>query len=179
MVTIVFETHSTTTHNEAGVASGMNDPDLSDLGRQQAKQLGGRYRGRNFDVIFCSDLKRSRQTAEMAFGHKNPKIVIDHRLRECDYGNLNGAEKAVVDKAKIKYIDKPFPKGQSYAQTTQLMGQFLNELLHEYRDAEVLIIGSRATQYALENLINKVPLAEAVGAPWHWQPGWTYKLEKL
>lgn len=34
--------------------------------------------------------------------------------------------------------------------------------------------GHRATQYALEHLINKVPLQEAVLAPWQWQRGWFY-----
>jgi alpha-ribazole phosphatase/probable phosphoglycerate mutase len=40
----------------------------------------------------------------------------------------------------------------------------------------VLIIGHRATFYALEHLLNGVPLPEAVASPWAWQPGWTFDL---
>ncbi len=38
----------------------------------------------------------------------------------------------------------------------------------------VLVIGHRATFYALEHLLRHIPLREAMTSPWHWQPGWTY-----
>jgi broad specificity phosphatase PhoE len=41
LVTIIFETHSTSLDNEAGIASGHNDVDLSEVGLRQAKGLGG------------------------------------------------------------------------------------------------------------------------------------------
>lgn len=45
-VTIIFETHSTSFDNEAGIASGHNDVDLSEMGLRQATGLGERYAGR-------------------------------------------------------------------------------------------------------------------------------------
>ena len=42
-VTIIFETHSTSLDNEAGIASGHNDVDLSEMGLRQAKELAERY----------------------------------------------------------------------------------------------------------------------------------------
>jgi hypothetical protein len=38
------------------------------------------------------------------------------------------------------------------------------------------VIGHRATFYALEHLLNRVTLHDAVTSPWTWQPGWTYRL---
>ena len=38
----------------------------------------------------------------------------------------------------------------------------------------MVVIGHRATYYALEHLLGRAALAEVVAAPWHWQPGWTY-----
>jgi hypothetical protein len=40
----------------------------------------------------------------------------------------------------------------------------------------VLVVGHRATFYALEHLINGVALHDAVLSAWHWQPGWLYQL---
>src|SRR5437899_2312620 len=88
-VEIIFEFHSTSTDNEAGVASGWRDAPLVARGRQLARELGERRRGEPIDAVFCSDLKRAVETAEIAF-HALP-IHADSRLREYDYGTMTGA----------------------------------------------------------------------------------------
>ncbi len=177
MVTIIFESHATSLDNEADLASGIYDVELSDLGRKQAQELGERYKNENFDAIFCSDLKRSYNTGEIAFNNRELTIIKDKRLREVDYGELTRQPSGTyIQKVRGDFIDKPFPSGQSYQQTTDLMKLFLLELLEKYNDKKVMIIGSRATQYALENLINKLSLKDVVMSPWHWQPGWQYNL---
>jgi hypothetical protein len=54
---------------------------------------------------------------------------------------------------------------------------WLAELTAAFAGQSVLVIGHRATFYALEHLIGRVPLVDAIAAPWTWQPGWTYGLE--
>ncbi|TSC60608.1 MAG: alpha-ribazole phosphatase [Parcubacteria group bacterium LiPW_15] len=175
MVEIIFEAHGTTLDNEAHLASGHNDVALSALGEKQSREMGERYINENFDAIFCSDLQRSYKSAEIAFGTKFP-IIKDARLRECDYGDFTKNPSEVVGKEKPKRIDVPFANGESYKQTTERMRLFLLDLLKNYNGKRVMIIGHRATQYALENLINKVPLEQVIPAPWKWQPGWKYEL---
>jgi broad specificity phosphatase PhoE len=172
---IIFEPHATSLDNESGLASGWNDIALSSLGEQQAKEMGGRYKGKEFEVIFCSDLQRSYKTAQLAFGDSFP-IIQDRRLRECDYGDLTQADKAVVDAEKSKCISNPFPNGESYEQTCARMQSFLDELAAKYAGKQVLIIGHRATQYGLEHSLLGKPISEVVSAPWRWQPGWRYEL---
>jgi len=176
MLTIIFESHATTVDNEAGLASGWADCELSTLGEKQAAELGQRYQNENIDVIFCSDLQRSYQTAEIAFADRNLPIIRDKRLRECDYGELNRQTSEAVNKEKLKRISEPFPGGESYEQTAERMKDFLHDLLTNYDGKKVLIIGHRATQYGLEHWLNNVSLKNAVTAPWQWQPGWTYEL---
>ena len=89
-VEIIFEFHSTSTDNEAGIASGWSDPPLSPAGRKQAKELGERRRGERIDAVFCSDLRRAAETGEIAFGGVAP-IYGDRRLREFDYGAMTGS----------------------------------------------------------------------------------------
>ena len=113
MVSIIFETHSTTLDNEAHLSSGHNDVGLSLLGEKQAREMGERYKDEHFDVIFCSDLQRSYKTAEIALGDKFP-IIKDKRLRECDYGDLTSHPSDEVEPLKLKHISLPFPNGESY-----------------------------------------------------------------
>ncbi|HYH75147.1 MAG TPA: histidine phosphatase family protein [Candidatus Saccharimonadales bacterium] len=175
MVTIIFESHSTTTDNEAKLATGWDDTSLSKLGEEQAKDLGTRRADDHFDAIFCSDLQRSYRTAELAFGDKFP-IVQDKRLRECNYGSLNSAPKADVEALRETSLTVPYPDGESYEDTSQRMKEFLQDLLADYDGKTVMIIGHRATQYGLERWIAGKSLYDAVLSPWAWQAGWEYEL---
>lgn len=177
MITIIFESHSTTFDNEQKLSSGHNDVALSPIGIDQAKDLGKRYANDHFDAIFCSDLQRSYKTAEIAFGNKFP-IIKDKRLRECDYGDLTQHSSKEVDEEKPKRISVAFPNGESYEQTSERMKNFLEDLLRNYQGKRVMIIGHRATQYGLEHWVRKLPLEQIIPAHWKWQPGWEYELEE-
>ena len=175
MVKIIFESHGTTFDNENHLSSGRNDVALSPFGEKQSKELGERYKNEDFDAIFCSDLQRSFKTAEIAFSNRNIPIIKENRLSECDYGDLTQHPSAEVDVEKSKRIDIPFPNGESYSQCSERMKGFLQDLLKNYDNKKVMIIGHRATQYGLEHLIKSLPLEEVIPAPWKWQPGWTYQ----
>jgi alpha-ribazole phosphatase/probable phosphoglycerate mutase len=172
---IIFESHSTTLDNESGQAAGWYDVALSEAGEQQAKQLGERRRAEHFDTIFCSDLQRSYLTAKLAFGDTTP-IVQDARLRECNYGELNRAQKSLIDQMKPDCIDTPYPGGESWQQAADRVGEFLGELQKRPDLKRVLIIGHRATQYGLEVYCNGERVREIALAPWQYQPGWRYEL---
>ena len=174
MITIIFEAHGTTYDNEAHLSSGHNDVALSPLGIQQSKEMGERYKNDNFDAIFCSDLQRAYKSAEIGFGDKWP-IIQDPRLRECDYGDFTQHPSEEVDEEKPKRISTPFPNGESYEQTTTRMKSFLEDLKKNYDGKRIMIIGHRATQYGLENIINGVSLEQLVATKFKWQPGWEYQ----
>ncbi len=178
MVLIIFEAHGTTFDNEAHLSSGYNDVALSPLGIQQSKEMGERYEKDHFDAIFCSDLRRAYKSAEIGFGSKW-LIIRDARLRECDYGDFTQNPSEIVDKEKPRRVEIPFPHGESYIQTTARMKDFLKDLLKNYNDKKVMIIGHRATQYGLDHLINKVPLLTLTTSHFKWQPGWKYELKTI
>lgn len=178
MIEIIFEAHGTTFDNEAHLASGHNDVALSPLGIQQSKEMGERYKDDHFDAIFCSDLQRAYNSAEIGFGDKWP-IIKDARLRECDYGDFTQKPSEIVDKEKPQRITVPFPNGESYTQTTARMKSFLEDLAKNYDGKRVMIIGHRATQFGLENLINGVSLEQLTSTHFKWQPGWRYELRTI
>lgn len=177
MITIVFESHATTLDNEKKIASGHYDVDLSPAGEQKAKDLGRRRTNEHFDAIFTSDLRRAYKTAKLAFGDKFP-IFKDARLREIDYGEFEHKPSSVIETERPARINRPFPGGESFEDTSARMKDFLQELLKKYDGKRVMVIGHRATQYGLDRYAAGKSIEEIVSAPWQWQPGWEYKLKK-
>jgi probable phosphoglycerate mutase len=103
-------------------------------------------------------------------------ITVDRRLRECDYGALTRDAASRIDEARLEFVIDPFPGGESYEQVTGRVHEWLTEAVGSPLEDPVLVIGHRAIFYALEHLLNGVPLRDAVATPWRWQPGWRYQL---
>lgn len=83
--------------------------ELNDLGKEQAANLGKINADTKFDIIFTSDLIRAIDSANIAFPDV-PKIQ-DKRLRECNYGDLDGEDKHLI--VYEEHVDEPFPNGES------------------------------------------------------------------
>lgn len=175
-VTVIYETHSITTDNEAGIATGWLPGQLSPAGRRLARELGRRRRGSGLAAVFVSDLRRAVQTAEIAFAGSGIPIHQDARLRECNYGTLNGAPLTQVAAERATRIREPFPDGQSYQQVVAQTRALLQELAAGWDRRTVLVIAHSANRWALDCLLNGRALEDLVDAPFAWQPGWTYTL---
>ena len=175
-VKVVFETHSWSTDNAAGIASGWNGGQLSERGRALAKELGRRRRGDGMDAIFSSDLQRAVETAASAFSGVRIPIYFDPRLRECNYGDWNGTQVANLLGKRRQFITTPYPNGQSYQDVVRAMAGFLSEVVRNWGDGSILVIGHAATRWALDALVNHERLEDLVDAPFSWQEGWTYTL---
>ena len=91
---LVYETHAITTDNEAGSATGWLPGRLSERGRETAAELGARRRDDGLAAIHVSDLERALETVRIAFAGSPIPVVVDERLRECNYGRLNGMPRA-------------------------------------------------------------------------------------
>ncbi len=156
---IYFATHSTTTDNEAKISSGWKDVELSELGIQQAKEMGERFKDIKIDLICCSDLKRAVDTVKIAFGDKYP-IIADKRLRELNYGDFNGKPSEIVEPMKKEHIKESYPNGESYEWAMERTHEFYKELKEKYPDKIVLVVGHRATQYGLDTLVGGKTLEE-------------------
>ena len=193
MLTLFYSPHSTSVDNEARLASGHADVPLSAVGREQARELGRHYADKALDTVFCSDLQRASATAAIAFearamasmaplasSARGLPIVPDARLREYDYGAMTQYPVAQVEAEFARRITEPFPGGESLLMVAQRMEAFLRDALREYDGKTIVVIGHRATRYALEYWCNNASLEDIVRAPWPWLdvPIWRYELHK-
>jgi 2,3-bisphosphoglycerate-dependent phosphoglycerate mutase len=177
-VEIVYETHSTSEDNERGVATGWLGGRLSATGREQARQLGARRRQDGLAAVIASDLNRAVETASIAFAGSSIPVSLDWRLRECDFGDLNGMPRKLLDQERSRRLDDPFPGGESWRQAVARVAGFLDELARRRDGQRVLLIGHVATRWALDHQIRGVPLEVLVDRPFDWQEGWEYLLSR-
>ena len=180
-VIITYFVHGTTTDNEQGKSTGWNQGELSELGERQNITLKEQIKNEEYDIVFCSDLKRAVESAKTVFGDRDIQIIQDRRLRECDYGDLNGADEAALnpyDPVKMK-----FPNGESYIDVEKRIRSFLKDLLVKYPDKHVAIVAHKAPQLALDVVINGKSWQQAIAEDWRnkepkeWKPGWIYILK--
>jgi broad specificity phosphatase PhoE len=175
-VAIIFETHALSEDNERGVATGWLDGRLSERGRLLAAELGQRRRHDGLAAVYTSDLGRAVETVRIAFAGTDLPIIEDARLRECNYGRLNGAPVAQVAAERVRRVEEPYPDGESYRQAVARMTAFLADLARERDGERVLLIGHTATRWALDHLLDGFPLEQLVAAPFDWREGWRYTL---
>jgi 2,3-bisphosphoglycerate-dependent phosphoglycerate mutase len=175
-VEIVFETHSLSEDNERGKATGWLDGRLSDRGRRLAKELGERRRADNPAAVFSSDLGRARETTAIAFGTAGLPILWDWRLRECDYGELNGAPVDVVHTQRTQRLDDSYPGGESWRQAVERVGRCLDDVPTRWDGRLVVIVGHVATKWALDHRIHGMPLEDLAASAFEWEEGWRYSL---
>jgi 2,3-bisphosphoglycerate-dependent phosphoglycerate mutase len=173
-MTVVFETHATTVDNETGHATGWLPGELSAIGRGQARELGQRRRDDSINTIVASDLRRAVETVEFGFAGLATPVAFDARLRECNYGHLNGAP--VAELRRPDHRDTPYPDGESWRQAIDRIGLWLVEARTAYDGQRVLVIGHTATKWAFDEIVTGVPLAHSLVAPFDWQPGWEYRI---
>ncbi|MFC1651554.1 histidine phosphatase family protein [Patescibacteria group bacterium] len=179
-VKITYFVHGTTTDNENNISSGWSNVELSDLGVKQSIELKNKIKDKKFDIIFCSDLKRAVDSANLTF--KNTvSIIPDKRLRECNYGKYNAQPSEIVEPLQEKFITEKFPEGESYEDVKNRIADFLKFLKQNYDGKSVAIIAHKAPQLALEVLLNNKTWEQAFAGDWRktkaWQPGWDYILK--
>jgi 2,3-bisphosphoglycerate-dependent phosphoglycerate mutase len=173
-IQIIFETHTISEDNEHGIATGWRDGRLSERGRRLASELGARRRDDRIAAVFTSDLGRAVETSQIAFAQTTVPILADWRLRECDYGSLNGQPADDLHRDRRRYLDTPYPNGESWRQAIQRVGRFLPDLPLRWGDARVLVIGHVATRWAFDHLLNGVALEELIVADFGWREGREY-----
>ena len=122
-----------------GVFGGTIDMNLSDRGHEQAKTLAKFLRGKKFDAIYASPMKRVQQTFAPSAKHHKVKQVILPGLREIDFGDWTGfGWDAVREKFGIQpyeWLEKielgVVPNGESTAHFRKRVEPCLRRIIRE------------------------------------------------
>jgi isoleucyl-tRNA synthetase len=139
---------------------------LTKKGEKQVKDEAEKIKKEGIDLIFSSDLSRTKQTAEIVGKELGIKPKYDKRLREINVGIFNGKPVREVGKfwdpdgklSKKEYYLKRFkvraPKGENWTDAKMRMYGFLKEIDKKYRNKKILIVGHEAPLTLLEGAVS-------------------------
>ena len=177
-VKIIYFVHGTTTDNLKHKATGWLPGILSEKGISQSLALKNQINMDEIDIVISSDLERAINSAENIFkGIK--EILHDERIRECNYGDLNGQDNSLVKYED--HIENKFPNGESLKDVEKRVKDFCNYLLSNYNGKTVALVAHKAPQLALDVITKNISWEEAINNDWRktksWQPGWIYEIK--
>ncbi|MCK3779964.1 2,3-bisphosphoglycerate-dependent phosphoglycerate mutase [Ensifer sesbaniae] len=154
--TLVLVRHGQSDWNLKNLFTGWRDPDLTELGVEEAK-AGGRALadyGIKFDIAFTSALVRAQRTCQLvldAVGQSSLETIRDQALNERDYGDLAGLNK---DDAREKWgeeqvhvwrrsYDVPPPGGESLRDTgARVWPYYLTEILPRVLSGQKVLVAA-------------------------------------
>ena len=174
-IRIIYFVHGTTTDNLEHKSTGWLPGELSELGIEQSINLKNQINLDEIDLVISSDLQRAVDSANYTFkGIKN--ITHDERLRECNYGDLNGEDSSLV--IDEDHVSEPFPNGESMIDVEKRIRDFCYFLKENFDGKTIAIVAHKASQLAFEVITKSITWEEALENDWRktksWKPGWEY-----
>ncbi len=143
---------------------------------QKLKNNLPRRKTGKIDLIFSSDILRTKLTAEIIAKELGLKIKFDKRLRDVDLGKFNGRHINEVGKfwaiegkklSPLEYYKRRFtitpPRGENYVDIEKRMMSFIKEMEKKYQKKNILIVGHKRPFTLLEKMIEKMSLKKFVG----------------
>jgi len=158
--------HGLVSDDAEGRFLGAADAPMSPAGEVQIRELSARLRPRfTLDAIYCSDLSRSRRTAELIANGAAIPIRVRPALREIDMGDWQGLSRREV--AALRPADyaargrdianfRP-PGGESFADLAARALPCWRDIVEDHETQVVAIAGHAG--------VNRVILCHLLGAP--------------
>lgn len=148
-----FVRHGETRWNKERLFQGATDIPLDDTGRDQAREAGLRLKNEGISIkkVYSSPLGRAIETAELITGIDRSHFVVDERIKEMYFGELEGTDYDIV-KAREKelfenpqeYVNCEPKKGvETYDSIVGRAGDFisyLKDMEKEYEPSDCILI---------------------------------------
>lgn len=133
--------HGQTVWNTENKVCGITDVELTEKGKEQAKDLACEVERNDISFIISSPLKRAVETSEIVSAICNIPFQIDDRLIEQNYGIYEGTDRNNEDFLNNKRCFAfKYPNGESMMQVAYRIYGLMDEIKCKYRDQNVLII---------------------------------------
>lgn len=148
--------HGQTPSNFAGVYNFLEE-DLNENGINQAEILSEKIKDLDYDVIYCSPLKRTIHTANI-INRNNKKMIFDERLVERKHGKLAGMPWNTVDREKHwnYYNKEKYADEESVPELFERVHGFLNELKKQNYKS-VLVVAHSGVSKAFFGYFKGIP----------------------
>lgn len=132
-----FVRHGETAANAENRIQGQGiNQSLTPKGEEQARDAAKKLKGNSIDLVVSSDLKRAKETAGIIAKELGVEVIFDKRLRERDYGILEGT--SPEDRVKnnmVEMFERRHHKGTQIpgAETVEEVEQRVSEIIAEHK----------------------------------------------
>ena len=175
--TLVLVRHGQSEWNLKNLFTGWKDPDLTELGVEEAKTGAQAIKdtGLKFDVAFTSVLIRAQHTLDLimdGIGQTDLPVIRNEALNERDYGDLAGLNK---DDARKKWgeeqvhiwrrsYDVPPPGGESLRDTgARVWPYYMTEILPRVLRGETVLVAAHGNSLrSLAMILDRLSREEIV-----------------
>jgi broad specificity phosphatase PhoE len=139
---------------------GQNEVELNETGRKQAERLALAFKDEKVAAIYCSPLRRARETAEeIARFHELP-VVADDALMEIDAGELDGLTFDEMRERYGEFLEQwlrdataiAMPGGESMGQLQQRAWAGVERIVSAHPDETVIVVSH---SFAIQSIICK------------------------
>lgn len=156
MKTIITIQHTQSVHHTNGMVGSWTDWELSELGVNQAKNIGEKLKaeldGRKF-VMYSSDLLRAKQTAENIGNYLGITPILRSELRERNLGKCCGKSvqwlRENIEQQEKTIDDRLFSDAESRRDEWNRLKSFFDEIMTN--DEENIIIVSHGDLLSVFN----------------------------
>lgn len=174
MATIYLFRHGQTENNLKKIFTGWHDSPLTELGIEQAKNLGKLLENKKINLAITSRLKRAQDTLKevLVYHPECLETIIDDRIIERSYGDLEthshqetiekyGQEQ--FDKWHRGWIDKA-NNGESFADVETRVKDFINDLRSRHYEANTgIAISAHGNSIRLfRKIMESAPVEEVI-----------------
>ncbi len=143
---IITVQHTQSVHHTNGMVGSWTDWDLTELGRSQADRIGKKLKdelaGKKV-VMFSSDLKRAKQTAEEIAKYLDVQPFLRQELRERNLGKCCGKSvqwlRENLECPEKTVDDRLFSDGESRRDAWNRLEPFYKEII-EGNDENIIIV---------------------------------------
>ncbi len=157
MKRIITIQHTQSVHHTNGMIGSWTDWDLTNLGKEQANNIGIKLKEElskdSVYVMYSSDLKRAKQTAEIVAKHLNLEPIINEALRERNLGSAVGKSVQWLRENQTAWEktidDRCIPDVESRRETWNRLEPFYNDIMSS--DDENIIIVSHGDTLSIFN----------------------------
>ena len=144
--------HGQTDWNASGLVQGWKDTVLNAEGIAQSHAAAENLQKEKIEIIYASDLKRTRKSADIISAFLDIPVHYTKRLREMNFGQAEGIKKSDLG-AKFSYTyqafndlknkeryDVSYPDGETIGEVQQRFMKFAGKLWEGQEHKKILIV---------------------------------------
>ena len=149
--------HAESVYNEKRLLQGQVDCELSEKGLKETKEKLKAF-SNDFNVCFCSPLKRTKQTAKILL--PNLDVIYDKRLMERGLGDWENT--LYTDEKRFLMQNKTVPpNGETFKEFDNRILSFLEMVKNNYKNEKIIVVTHGGVIYAIHRLLGlKVKVIE-------------------